>query len=129
MCMYAYVCTPVSVAHAYIQLSPPELPRSPMHTTNAYTQIVQHRVTIERDKAKIEQLQREMAELLSQREVVERDKSRMGALLVQEDEVRRKRERVQEEQEKERATERGKAIEDKGKGKVEDGNAPQGGAD
>ena len=28
MCMYAYVCTPVSVAHAYIQLSPPERPRS-----------------------------------------------------------------------------------------------------
>jgi chromosome segregation ATPase len=83
-----------------------------MHTTNACTQIVQHRVTIERDKAKIDQLEREMAELLLQREdhlaeienfkdVVERDKSRIGALLVQEDEVRRERERVHEEEEKE----------------------------
>jgi hypothetical protein len=87
MCMHACVCTPVSVAHAYIQLSP--------------HQIVQHRVTIERDKAKIDQLQRVMEELLSQREVVERDNSRIGALLVQEDEVRRERERVHEEQEKE----------------------------
>ena len=91
---------------------PNRRPRSPMHTTNACTQIVQHRVTIERDKAKIDQLEREMAELLLQREdhlaeiehfkdVVERDKLRIGALLVQEDQVRRERERVHEEQEKE----------------------------
>ena len=110
MSVHAYVCTPVSVCarlHPIIPARAP--PRSPMNTNNACTQIVRHQVTIERDKAKIDQLEREMAELLLQREdhlaeiksfkdVVERDKSRIGALLLQEDEVRRERERVHEEQ-------------------------------